>query len=381
VLRVGDQVRINTKLIDGRTDAHLWAESYEREWRDILKLQGEVAQDIVKEIQAALTPEEEMRLASARRVNPGAHEAYLKGRYYWNKMTEEGAKRSIEYFESAIEMDPDYAIAYVGLADSYNNLVAIGALPPREAMPKAKAAVMKALELDDTLAEAHYSLGHIIKNYDWDWKEAEREHQRALELNPNSADAHLRYGMYLGVMGQYDEAITEYKVARTLDPLSIFINLQVAQMHYHARQYDKAIEEFQRTLEMDPNFPLTHTFLAWSYLQKGMYEEAIAEAQKAVELSRGEALDLAGLGYVYGTSGSKDEAMKTMDELNKRRHVAPLHFALIYIGMNDKDQAFEWLERSYEERDSWIIWLKSPFYDSLRSDPRFKALLKKMNLE
>jgi tetratricopeptide (TPR) repeat protein len=384
VLRVGDHVRITAQLIDGRTDANLWAESYEREWRDILKLQGEVAQAIAKEIQAKLTPEEEMRLASARRVNPEAHEAYFKGRFYWNKMTEEGSKKSIEYFEQAIEKDPDYALAYAGLADSYNNLAAFGILPPREAMPKAKAAAMKALELDDTLAEAHASLGHIIKNYDWDWAEAERESQRAIELNPNSADAHLRYSMYFAVMGRYDEAIAETERARTLDPLSVWINLLIAQYYFFARQYDQAIEEQQKTMEMDPDYYLAHTFISAVYLKKRLYEEAIAGAQKGEALSGGDPVALAYLGYAYAVSGKRDEAMKILIKLKerlKRMYVAPLHFAMVYMGLDDKDQAFEWLERAYEERDSWLVWLKGPIYDGLRSDPRFTALQKKMNLD
>jgi tetratricopeptide (TPR) repeat protein len=296
-------------------------------------------------------------------------------------MTEEGSKRSIEYFESAIERDPDYAIAYVGLADAYNNLVAIGALPPREAMPKAKAAAMKALELDDALAEAHTSLGMVRMQYDWDWAEAKKEFQRAIELNPNSADAHLWYGYYLRLMGRYDEALVEKKRARTLDPLSLFINLQIGRIYYYAGQFDKAIEEHQKTLEMDPNFPMLHLALSQSYLQKGMYEEALAEAQKTVALSGGDPVALALLGSVYGASGRRNEAMKILDELKKRRHVAPFQLATIYESLGEKDQAFKWLERSYEERDAWIIWLRSPLFGSLRSDPRFMKLVKKIGLE
>jgi tetratricopeptide (TPR) repeat protein len=187
--------------------------------------------------------------------------------------------------------------------------------------------------------------------------------------------------MYLAVMGQFDEAIREYKRARTLDPLSLFANLQVAQVYYHSRQYDQAIEEFRKTLEMDPYFPIAHTFLSWSYLQKGMYEEACAAAQKGIDLSGGDPVAVAGLGYVCGSAGRRDEAIKALAELKERGHITPLYLALIYIGLGEKDKAFEWLERSYEERDSWIIWLISPLYDRIRSDPRFTALLKKMNLE
>jgi tetratricopeptide (TPR) repeat protein len=256
-------------------------------------------------------------------------------------------------------------------------------MPPKEVMPKAKAAAMKAVELDDTLAEAHASLGHLIKNYDWDWAEAERESWRAIELNPNSADAHLRYSMYLAVMGRYDEAIAEAKRARTLDPFSLWVNLLIAQYYFLVRQYDKAIEEQQQTIEMDPDYYLAHTFISAVYLQKRMYEKGIAEAQKGEALSGGDSLAAAYLGYAYALSGRRDEAMNILAKLKERlkqMYVAPLHFAMIHIGLDEKDKAFEWLERSYEERDSWMVWLNSPIYDSLRSDPRFTVLLKKMSL-
>jgi len=384
VQRVGERVKITAQLIEAATDRHLWAKSYERELRDILALQSEVARAIANEIQIKLTPQEQTRLTNTRQVNPEAHQAYLKGRFYWNKFTAEGFKKSIDYFHQALEKDPAYALAYAGLADAYNILAVASHLPPKEVMPKAKAAAIKALELDETLAEAHVSLGIFKLFYDWDWMGAEREFKRAIELNPNNPDAHHFYGHYLEAMGQMDEAIAVTKRALELDPLSLSINAELGFAYYWSRQYDEAIAQYRKTLEMDPNFVFASWAIGQAYEQKGMYEAAIAELNKARPLSGDWQCIVAELGCAYARSGQKTKAQQVLDELKARamrEFIDPGLIAFIYIDLGETDQAFTWLEKVYEERSSWIAFLQvEPKFDRLRSDPRFSALLKKVGL-
>jgi TolB-like protein/DNA-binding winged helix-turn-helix (wHTH) protein/Tfp pilus assembly protein PilF len=380
VLRSGERVRITAQLIHAATDRHLWGESYERDLRDILALQGEVSRAIARQIQIALTPQEQVRLTSARSINPAAYEDYLRGRYYWNKRTTEGFKRGIDYFQQAIDHEPSYALAYVGLADCYNMLNNYDVLAPKESAPKAKAAAMRAMEIDDTLAEAHASLAFTLMHYDWDWPGAEREFQRAIELNPNYAAAHHWYGLYLTAMERFDEAMVEMKHAQELDPLSLIINTNVGWVFYFRRQYDQAIEQFRKTLEMDPNFTSAHVKLGWAYEQKGMYEEAIGEFQTVLTRIGGDVLTE--LGHAYAVAGQRDEATKIIVELRERAkqpYVSPYLVATIYAGLGDKVQAFEWLEKSYKNRCGWLAWLKvDPKLDSLRSDQRFADLLRRV---
>jgi len=293
--------------------------------------------------------------------------------------------KGIEYFRQAIENDPTYALAYAGLADAFTILGAFGLRRPKEVFSKAKAEAKKALEIDDMLAEAHASLGFIIKSYDWDWLAAEREFKRALELNPNSTTTHHSYGIYLShIMGRFDEAITEFKRAQELDPLSFIINATIGTTLTRARTYDEAIEQLRKTIEMDPNFLMAHVWLGIAYCQKEMWEEGIAEYQKAVTMAGDMTLALGCLGLAYGLSGQTDEALKVLNRLNelsKEKYVPPLHKAWIYMGLGEKDKAFEHLEKPYLERDPMMDTLTGPFYDSLRSDPRFTAFLKKMGLE
>ncbi len=385
VQRAGNHVRITTQLIEAATDRHLWAETYERDLSNVLALESEVAQAIASEIRVKVTPQEKVQLASARPVSPAAYEAYLKGRYHWNKRTPEGIKTAIEYFQQSIEKDPNYALAYAGLADCY--VVNVNPSPPREKMPKAKAAATKALQLDDTLAEAHTSLASVLTKYDWDWPGAEKEFKRAIELNPRYAEAHEWYGAwYLVPMGRLQEAIAEEKRAQELDPVSLIINFELGIVLYYAREYDQAIEQFRKTLELNPNFRHAQTYLAAAYGQKGMYEQAVAGLQKSLTLPGGTAWPptMSELGYAYGVSGRKDEARKVLNEMKQlaqQRYVSAHDVALIYMGLGEKDLAFTWLEKAYEERSFLLPNIKAePRLDSLRSDPRFQDLLRRIGL-
>jgi len=384
VLLVGEQVRIRAQLIEARKDRLVWNDSYERDLRDILALQRELARSIAKEIKVVVSPEEQARLAQVHPINPEAYQFYLKGRYLWNKRTGENLKKALEYFEQAIEKDPDYALAYAGMADLYYILPWYLPLPPKEAFSKGKEVALKALEIDDTLAEAHTSLAAIKWNL-WEWEEAEKEFKRAIELNPGYATAHHWYAYYLMLVGRHDESIKEIKIAQELDPHSLIINANVGFVLYHARRYDQAIEHYKSRIEMDPGFNVLHYYLGMAYVQKGMYEEAVEEFQESMTLSVENAVDLALIGHVYAVTGRKDEAMNIigkLEELSKLEYVAPTLMALIYAGLGQKDKAFKWLEEAYEKGDHMLIYLKvEPELDSLRSDPRFAELLEKIGLE
>jgi serine/threonine protein kinase/Flp pilus assembly protein TadD len=386
VLRSGKRVRITAQLIDAATDQHLWAESYERDLRDVLSLQGEVARAIANDIQVKLTPQEQARLVSARSVDPEAYQLYLKGRFYWSKRTEAGLKKGIEYFHQAIDLDPNYALAYAGIADCYSLLGwdLFGPLPPREALPIAKAAARKALETDDSLAEAHNSLAWTKLAFDWDWTGAEREFKRAIELNPGYAITHHWYAECLAGMGRYAEALAEIRQAQELDPLSLIISSIVGWVLYFDRKNDQAIAEFRKTLELDPNFWVAHWTLGRAYEQKAMFTEAIAEIQKAIDFSGSSPLSLAALGHTYAVSGRRAEAERVLNQLkdsSKQTYISPYGIAAIHAGLGEKDQAFLWLEKAYEERSGWLIWLRAePGSDPLRSDPRFQDLLRRIGL-
>jgi TolB-like protein/Flp pilus assembly protein TadD/tRNA A-37 threonylcarbamoyl transferase component Bud32 len=383
VLRSGDRVRITAQLIDARTDRHLWARSYERDLRDVLALQSEVAQAIANEIKIKVTPQEQVRLARARPVSPEAHEAYLKGRYYWNLRTEESLKKGIEYFQKAIERDPGCALAYVGLADSYLNLMGWDLMAPKEAYPRAKAAALKALEVDETLAEAHVPLGAAGFAYEWDWVGAEKELRRAIELNPSYATAHNFYAQYLMYLGRHNEAITEIKRAQDLDPLSPINNTVGGMAFFFARRYDEAIAEFRRTLELNPGFYPAHLSLADAYEQEKLYDEAISEYRKAIALQEGSPLAAAGLARGYAAAGRRAEALKIISdlrELSKRRYVSAYGITQIYTALGNFDQALTWLQKAFEDRSFQLIHLKvDPTMDPLRTAPSFQDLLRRMN--
>ncbi len=384
VQRSGDHVRITAELIGAQTDTHLWAESYDRDLRDILALQDDVARAIANQIKVKLTPQEQVRLASARPVNPEAHEAYLKGRYYWNKRNEEGLHRAIEYFSEAAEKDRNYALAHAGLADSYGVLGEYGLLPAKEAYAKVREATTRALELDDTLAEPHNALAAVKADYDWDWPGAEREFRRAIELNPGYATAHMWYSELLSELGRHEEALAEIKRAQQLDPLSLIINSVSGLFLLNAGRDDLAIEQLQKTLEIDPNFARAHFFLGHAYLRKGAFAEAIAEYQRAITLSPNITQYKGGLGYAYARAGKSAEAHKLLSELkehSKRRYVSWSDLAAIYAGLGEKDQAFACLENAYEQRETRVVKVNVvPFFDPLRSDPRFADLLRRIGL-
>jgi serine/threonine-protein kinase len=383
VLRSGDRVRITAQLIQAKLERHLWAESYERDLRDILALQSEVAQAITNEIKIKLTPQERTRLASARPVDPQSYQAYLKGRYFWDLRTEDGLKKAVDYFQQAIDRDPGYAQAYAGLADSYHMLAAWDLMAPGEAYPRAKAAALKALEIDDTLAEAHTSLGITKFADDWDWAGAEKEHKRAIELNPGYATAHNFYAQYLIYMGRQDEAIAEIKRAHELDPLSPIINAIEAFVLFFARRYDDAIAQCRKTLELNAGFLPAHLYLGWAFEQKKLYNEAISEYRKAMALEEGNPALAAELARGYAAAGRRAEALKIISDLrglSKKRYLSPYRIAQVYIALGDADQAFVWLEKARDEREYYFIILRvDPRADPLRSDLRFQDLLRRMS--
>ena len=384
VSRSPGRVHITAQLILARPEKHLWAEGYDRALGDAVALQSELARAIATEIKIKVTPQEQVRLANARPVNPEGHEAYLKGRYYWNKRTEEGFRRSIEYFSEAIEKDPNYALAYAGLADSYILLGEYGLFPPREAYTKAREAATKALALDETLAEAHTALADVKTDYDWDWPGAEHEFRRAIELNPGYATAHQWYGELLSQLGRHEEALAEIKRAQELDPLSLIISTVGGQTLLRMGRDDLAIGQLRKTLEIDPNFAQAHDVLGLTYLRKGAFAEAIAEFQRAITLSPNITLYKAGLGQAYARTGKSSEARKLLYELkqqSKRSYVSWLGLADIYAGLAEKDQAFACVEQAYEQRDANLVQARvDPLLDPLRSDPRFQDLLRRMGL-
>lgn len=383
VRREGDHVRITAQLIQARDETHLWAETYERELSGVLALQYEVAQQIADALALELLPEEKEKLARRTPVNPEAYHAYLEGRYYWNNRS---LVKGTELFQRAIALDPQFALGYAGLADSY---VMMGStpydvLPPKDAMPRAKAAALKALELDERLPEAHTALAHTLLYYDWDWAGAEREFKRALELNPSYATARQWYAEYLWVRGRPEEALAQVQLALERDPSSQLVTHFALGRHYYlSREYGQAITRFREWIEMDPGFFLGHFDVGLAYAQAGQMQEAIAAFQRAMELSGRSPLCLAGLGYAYARAGRAAEARQVLAELetlSKRRYVSALYPAAIYVALGDKDRAFDWLERAVDERSTYVVQINvEPVFDLLRSDPRFRALLRRMN--
>jgi TolB-like protein/DNA-binding winged helix-turn-helix (wHTH) protein/Flp pilus assembly protein TadD len=383
VLHWGGRVRITAQLIQASTDRHLWAATYERDLRDVLALQGDVAQAIAREVQIKLTPQEQSWLTSKRPVDPEAYETYLKGYYFWNKRTEAGLRKSLGYFQQAVDRDPGYAPAYLGLADAYNLLGGYSLVPSKVAFPKAEAAATKALTLNKGLAGAHAALAFAILSFDWDWAAAETQFKEALKLNPNNATAHQHNAEYFDTMGQPEEAIAEYKRARELDPLSLDINAQFGRVYRDARRYDEAVDQCRKTLELDPNFTMAHWCLGLAYVGKKLYADAIRELQKA-RAAGGCPCELAALGYTYAVAGDRDDAqgiLRQMKTLSQQSYPFSCLIAEVYAGLGDKDRAFEWLNRAYEERDGQLTSLElDPFFDSLRSDPRFQDLVRRIGL-
>jgi TolB-like protein/Flp pilus assembly protein TadD len=386
VLRVRGRVRITAQLLDAGSDTHIWAESYERDIRDVLGLQSEVAQAIAQEIRVRITQRERKRLRQASRIDPKAHEAYLLGRYYWNKRTFKGLNKSLEYYQRALDLDAAYALAYAGIADSY---VVLGSavyewVSPSEVMPKAWAAAQEALKIDKSLGEAHATLAFVNWLYKRDWDAAEKEFQLALELNPGYSTAHHWYAVYLAQLGRPKEALAEIERARELDPLSLQINTGVVQVLYFGRAYDQAVEQALRTIELDPNFATAHLMLALAYLQIGRRAEALAEGEKAALYSGRSPASLACIGGCCAALGRTDEAtamITGLEDLSEERHVSPHLIGFVYACLGDKAHALAYLERAYADGSTYLAALKTdPSLDSLRSDPRFRELQRRVGL-
>jgi TolB-like protein len=388
VLRSGERVRITAQLIRVPVERHIWAQSFEGDLRDTLVLQKSIARSIAEQVQASLNQHEQAALAHSKVVNAEAYEAYLKGRYFWNKRTGDGLKKAIEYFNLAIEKNPRYAEAYTGLGDAYalSGDWEYGILSPDDAFPKAKAAVTKALARDDNLAEAHTSLAFILDLYDWDWESAEKEYRRAISLNPGYATAHHWYAWHLIVMGRTDEGIAELRKAESLDPLSLIISADLADALCIAHRYDESVRQSRKTLEMDPNFAVAHYELGQAFEQEQMLNEAIEEFKRAIELSGGDDTFDANLAYAYAisdrNSDRKEKVMKMVSDLEERQSQnssIDASIALVYLGLGDKDQAMIWLNKAYQARFNPSILVR-PAFDSLRSDARFQDLLRRIGL-
>jgi len=384
VLRFGDRVRITAQLIQAPADKHLWAETYEGNVRDTLVVQTKVAQAIAEKIRIELTPQEQAGLRHLKEVEPDAYENYLKGRFFWNKRTSDGLKKAIEYFTHAIAQDPTYAPAYSGLADSYALAGdwQYGVMTTKEALPKAIAAAKKAIELDDSLSEAHTSLAFCLEGFNWDWQAADKEFRRAIELNPGYATAHHWYSWHLALLRRNNEAIDEMRKAQNLDPLSLIINSDLAELLLIAHFPDDSIEQSRKTIEMDSDFALAHNQLAQAYLEKHMVGDAISELQKAMQLSENNATCVANMARAYAASGRTAEATKLLNDLKGRlAGGSPVasELAVVYTALGDKTQAMAWLEKGYDDRFNPGVLLR-PAFDPLRSDPRFKALVQRIGL-
>ncbi len=385
VVQRGDALSIRAELVDARDETHLWGEEYNRRLSDILAVQEEIARDISGKLRQRLTGEEKKRLAKRYTENAEAYALYLKGRYDWNKRTGEDIQKAIGYFRQAIDKDPTYALAYAGLADSYAILFYYAGLPPSETFLMAKAAASKALEIDDTLAQAHATLAFVHENFDWDFSAAGKEYRRAIELDPKYPTAHHWYSLYLSGIGRHEQAIAEAERVYKLDPLSPIISNLRAAAFYSARQYDRAIEAARKTLELDKGFSPAHFSLGCALEQKKMYPEAIAALEEAVRLSGRRIRADADLGHAYAVSGRREEAMRMIEELKARseRGYDPVaDIALVYAGLGQNDEAMRWLEKAYQARSAWLIRLAplkvDPRWDALRSDARFQDLLRRI---
>ena len=387
VRRDSDKVRISAQLVQVRDQTQIWSRQYDRELGSLLTLQGEIAREAADEIQITLGTPQSMQVAlqnpSASTANSEAHDLYLKGLYFWNKRTVENFQQAVAYFQRAIDRDPNYAPAYSGLANSYSLLTGYAVLPGNKYMPRARAAALRALELDPNLAEAHTALALVVQNYDYDWQTSEKEFRWAIELNPNYVTAHHWYAEHMMWMGRFDEAFQESEKARLLDPLSLIIAADYGDILYNARQYDRAIAQLRAVREMDPNFPRAGIILG-PYIQKGMFKEAVALVKPVHPSSPGEPWYLANMASIYGRAGQREEALhvlKRLEELNLREPLPLTVLAAAYLSVGDKERALTYLEKEYAERYNEMTKLKvDPGYDPLRSDPRFQDLLRRVHL-
>ncbi len=383
VVQRGDQMTLNLELIDPLTENRIWGNSYERKSSDLVSLQSEIARDVSSKLKSKLSGADAAKVEKTYTANPEAYQLYLKGKFYWNKRTGESLKQAVEFYRQAIEKDPNYALAYSGLAETYVLFSSYDVASGNDSMPQAKAAALRALEIDEQLAEAHTALGFYLSNYEWDRDGSEKEYRRAIELKPNYATAHHWLGADLANIKRFDEAIAEMRRAEELDPLSPIIGTNLADMLVLARRYDEAIAQYKRTLVRDPNFAYAHRALGWAYGAKGMYAEAIVETRRALELYFGSSTK-GYLGLWLARSGKRDEALKLLSELKQtatRDYVQGDTFARIYIGLGDKEEALNHLEKhTSSHAETANVYAVAPEFDDLRSEPRFKAMLKQMNL-
>ena len=385
VLQRGDVLIIKTELVDAEDGSHLWGEQYNRKLSDIFTIEDEISREISDKLRLKLSGAEKKQLAKRFTENTEAYQLYLKGRFYWNKRTPDGLQKGIEYFQQAIDSDPEYALAYAGLADSYNILVTYSALAPHDAFPKAKAAASRALEIDRKLAEAHTSMAFVRFGYDWEWTDAERGFKQAIKLNPGYAYAHNFYAVLLAAFGRFDEAFAHTSRALELDPLSLPINTNLGWLLYLARRFDEAIEQYQKTIELDEGFPLTYRRLAQTFEQTQRYSEADAAFQKALSLSGDDVELLSARGHFYAVVGETVKAQEVLSQLRSSatsRYVPSYLIARIYLGLGDIDTTFELLEKARDERYGYLAYLEiEPMFDQIRSDPRYEELLRRVGLK
>lgn len=381
--QLGDRVRLTVRLVSTLDGAVLWTGKFDEKFTDVLSMQDSLSEQVAQSLEIRLTEDERKLLTKSYTQNREAYKAYLKGRYFWEKKNETGFRSAIKYFEQAVKIDPNYALAYTGLADSYLMLNSYGIDPPNETFPKAMTSVMKALEIDDTLAEAHTSLGYLKRDYAWDFKGAENEFKKAIELKPNYVIARHWYAEFLVLMGRSDEALFEIQRALEIDPLSLNINSALGFIHFYTRNYDEAIKQLRKTLELDSDFLLAHLYLGLALEQKGMYDEALIEIEK-INPQFKDGAGLAILGHLYAKWDRTIEAQKMLDQLialSKQRYVPPAHIAIVYLGMDNNDKAIAMLEKAFDEHSSLLIFFYTdPRSDKIRNDPRFIELMNRMGI-
>jgi tetratricopeptide (TPR) repeat protein len=384
VRQLGDRLNVQVDLVDATTGAQLWGEEYERKLADVLAVKQALVREVTEKLRLKLTGEQQQRLTQRDTTNPEAYQFYLRGRYYWNKRTAENLKKAIDQFQQAADKDRNYALAYVGLADCYVLLEDYAGTPASETLPKAKAFAQRALQLESSLAEAHTSLAYAYRNL-WQWEQAEEEFKWAIKLNPNYPTAHHWYSTYLLDLGRNDEAMAEIKRAHELDPLSLIIGTTLTYAYYAEGDVNSSIAQCKRVIDLDPNFPRAHEYLGLAYLKQGRHSEAIAELQKAVELSGRERWPLGDLGYGYAISGKRVEALAVLKELEgkyQKHETIGQDLAAVYAGLGEKDQVFAWLEKDFQARSGLLTRIRwTPPFESLRSDPRYADLVRRMGLQ